>query len=132
MKRLRNEEIIAGERVGKIFLGMSLKEFETIFGNENDVINLETCKTILFDNAKFWFDLENKLFQIMVFGDFGGKFKKAIGIGDTLSQVEKCIGGYEQVHDTYTLKGYNGICFELEDTENWSEQKSPIESISIY
>lgn len=61
-----------------------------------------------------------------------------IGIGSTLTDVLKYIGNYKEVYDTYELENILGICFELEDVDewdwdgDWEELAAPIEWIFVY
>lgn len=70
--------------------------------------------------------------QIGVGGDFKGKYKNIIGIGSTLSDVKKFIGDYINEYDTYELEVEKGICFELEDIDDWNELTAPINYIYVF
>ena len=59
-------------------------------------------------------------------------YDKYIGIGSTLEDVKKYIGNYISVYDTYELENVRGICFELEDVDNWNELTAPIEYIYVF
>ena len=56
----------------------------------------------------------------------------------TLTNVLKYIGNYKEVYDTYELEDIPGICFELEDVDEWDrdgdgeELAAPIEWIFVY
>lgn len=41
-------------------------------------------------------------------------------------------GEYYDEGDEFLIKGIEGICFELEDIENWEEISAPIEWIFVY
>ena len=84
------------------------------------------------ENARFWIAEDNCLDQIGVQKDFTGKFKKYIGIGSTLQDIKNYIGEYIQVYDTYELEHEKGICFELEDVDDWNELTAPIEFIYVF
>ena len=36
------------------------------------------------------------------------------------------------MYDTYELKDIKGICFELEDIDDWDELKAPIDHIYVF
>ena len=56
-------------------------------------------------------------------------YEGTIGLGSTLCDVKEKIGNYIQNHDTYELEDIKGICFELEDIEDWDQLKAPIDHI---
>ncbi|WP_337100115.1 hypothetical protein [Paenibacillus sp. YIM B09110] len=91
---------------------------------------------ITYQNYKFWIHNETKkVNQILVFGDYSGKFLDQIGIGDTLSDIKNQIGTYYYEEYVYKLEKYPGICFELFDCdmeEEWGENNAPIEYITVY
>ena len=60
------------------------------------------------------------------------KYEEVIGLGSTLQDVRQYIGDYVEVYDTYELKGVKGICFELEDIDEWNELKAPIDHIYVF
>lgn len=70
--------------------------------------------------------------QIGVERDFKGKYKNIIGLGSTLTDVKNSVGNYVNVYDTYEMKTDKGICFELEDIDDWDELKAPIEHIYVF
>ncbi|MDP4147332.1 MAG: hypothetical protein Q8936_23150 [Bacillota bacterium] len=130
--RLDNGEIIAGERVGNIYLGWNFETLKKYIGDNYEIEERANCKVIKIDNAMFWINNSNEIYQIMVFGEFYGKFSKTIGIGSTLSDVEKHVGGWKEDMYIYIIPTYYGICFELKDADDWDELNTPIEYISIY
>ncbi len=81
----------------------------------------------------FWIDKsQTSVTQIMVFGEYDGKFLEKIGIGSTLSDLNHLGIGWIKEDYIYKLPEYPGICFELEDIDEWNELEAPIEFISIY
>lgn len=70
--------------------------------------------------------------QIGVRGGFKGKYKGKIGIGSTLKEVKEYIGDYKSVYSTYEMEQDKGICFELEDVDDWDELTAPIENIYVF
>lgn len=60
------------------------------------------------------------------------KYKGIIGIGSALSDVKKIVGNYVQVYDTYEIENEKGICFELEDIDDWNPLIAPIEYIYVF
>lgn len=103
-----------------------------IVGHSYQEQPLEEGSIIKIENAKFWIASDGKVDQIRVEGDFKGKYKNAIGLGFTLEDVEKLAGNYIKVYDTYELAGDKGICFELEDIDDWDELKAPIDHIYVF
>ena len=46
--------------------------------------------------------------------------------------MKEKIGNYIQIYDTYELENIKGICFELEDIEDWDQLKAPIDHIYVF
>ena len=69
--------------------------------------------------------------QIGVTKDFYGDFM-SICIGSTMKDVVNKFGGIENDGDVYAIPGIEGLCFELEDVDNWDELTAPIEWIYVY
>ena len=144
--KLEDSEIIAGDRIGNIYLGMTYEEFCNLYGYNDKSEETSDSFKISFENFMVWFtNDEKKLDEIIVFGDFKGKYKSNIGIGSTLSDIEKYVGDYYVAYEiipTYAIKDCDGICFQLldigaftdefdDDYENY-ENIIPIEYISIF
>lgn len=53
-------------------------------------------------------------------------------MGSTLTDVKNSVGNYVNVYDTYEMETDKGICFELEDIDDWDELKAPIEHIYVF
>lgn len=83
------------------------------------------------DNFKLWFGINGELEQIGVTKGFYGDYK-SVCIGTTMQDVVKKFGGYENDGDIYVIPGLEGICFELEDVDDWDELTAPIEWIFVY
>ena len=83
------------------------------------------------DNFKLWFGINGELEQIGVTKGFCGNYQ-SVCIGSTLQDVMINFGEYENDGDVYMIPNLNGICFELEDVEDWNELTSPIEWIFVY
>lgn len=132
MKKIDNDEIIEGQRIGQFNIGDHYSKVKEECGDDCVVTELKNCKTITLGNGKLWFDLNGYLYQIGVFGNFCGKFRGVIGIQSTLTDVKKHIGEYQREFDTYILANCDGICFELEDIDDWDEEKAPIEYIFVF
>ena len=147
--KLEDSEIIAGDRIGNIYLGMTYEEFSTLYGDDDksEEVRYSCSFRILFENFMVLFSNdEKKLDEITVLGDFKGKFRNIIGIGSTLSDVEKYIGDYYEAYEicpTYAIKDCDGICFELLDIDALTddyieydydsiEKLLPIEYITIF
>jgi len=53
--------------------------------------------------------------QIMVHGSYSGKLMGSIGIGSTISDIERTIGVCEEdEYDNFIILNVPGICFEIE------------------
>ncbi len=87
--------------------------------------------TYTFENFKLWFDVDGKLQQIGVTKGFLDGYNN-VHIGDTLSDVKKIYDKYDEDGDVYLIPGVDGICFELEDVDDWNELTAPIEWIYVY
>jgi len=126
-------EIINGKSVGNYQLGCTIQELKGKISEDYTEESLANHYTITTKNIKFWiFKEKNIVTQIMVFGSYNGKFKDSIGIGNTISDLRKIGIKYSKEDYIYTLPDYSGICFELEDIDDWDEYNAPIESISIF
>lgn len=130
--KMQDGPIIAGGGIGNMKLGITQKELLSIIGDDYKEEKLGIGKRITSDNVKFWINDEGKVDQIGVGKDFKGKYKGIIGIGSTLSDVKKYIGNYVEVYDTYEIENEKGICFELEDVDDWDELTAPIEYIYVF
>lgn len=83
------------------------------------------------ENFKLWFGIDGELVQIGVTKGFLGNYK-SIRIGTTMQDVLIQFGKYENDGDVYLLSGIDGMCFELEDIDEWEELTAPIEWIFVY
>ena len=128
--KITDGEIIPCVGIGEFKLGMSLSEITNILGSDCKERELGIGSQIITENARFWFR-ENSLVQIGVTKGFEGKYNN-IGIGSTLTDVKKYFGDYECNCDTYNPIGKKGMCFELEDIDDWEELSVPIEWIFIF
>lgn len=125
-------DVIPNLRIGNFLLNISKNELLNIIGNNYKERVREKDTIISIENAKFWIAADGKLDQIGVGKGFCGKYKKVIGIGSTLAEVKEKVGNYVEVGDTYEMENEKGICFELEDVENWDELTAPIEFIYVF
>lgn len=129
--RIKDGDIIPNIGISDIYLGTDKETLTSIIGDEFDFQRISNGEMIRIENAKFWINDKNVIFQISVFGDFNGKWN-GIGINSTLKEVLDCIGEYKYDLYCYTIPEYPGICFELKDEEDWDELTAPIEYISVY
>lgn len=132
MMKIDNGPIIPGAGIGNVRLGISREELLKIIGEDFQERSLETGSIITIENANIWIADDGKVDQIGVEKEFGGKYEEVIGLGSTLQDVRQYIGDYVEVYDTYELKGVKGICFELEDIDEWNELKAPIDHIYVF
>ena len=132
MMKIQDEPIIPGVGIGNIKLNMTKDQLIAILGKDYKERFRECDSVIEIENSKFWVSEDGKIDQIGVEGDFKGKYKGIIGIGSTLSEVKKFIGNYVQVYDTYEMENEEGICFELEDIDDWDPLVAPIDHIYVF
>lgn len=133
--KIKNGDICPGKSISDLNLGMSYEQVRKMFSDDFQIDTSYVVRVIKLDNAKLWFDENNILCQILVFGDFSGKLKGKIGIGSTLEEVEKQIGPYRYDLGVYVLENQEGICFELKDTDEEDEedeQEKEIEYIAVF
>lgn len=126
--------IINGISIGPYQLGWRLQELK---GEIKDIgfveEELDNHYTLTTSNIKFWVEKEQKVItQITVFGENEEKFLEKIGIGSRLSDLNVLNIRWVKEDYVYKLPDYPGICFELEDIDDWDELAAPIEFISIY
>ncbi|HAF98263.1 MULTISPECIES: hypothetical protein [Paenibacillus] len=126
--------IINSVGVDSYQLGCGLEEIkEKIKDLDFTEEELDNHFTISTDSIKFWIDKDqSNVTQISVFGEYTGKFLKKIGIGSTLSDLNDLGIKWVKEDYVYKLPEYPGVCFELEDIDDWNEIEAPIQFISIY
>lgn len=130
--KVENGPIIPGVCIGNIKLGITQEELLKIIDRDYKEQSLEMGAILAIENAKFWIASDGKVDQIGVENNFKGRYKGVIGLGSTLSDLKNYIGNYIQVHDTYELENEKGICFELEDVDNWNELTAPMDHIYVF
>lgn len=125
-------DIVPGIRIGEFVIG-TLKEeiMAKIRGDYKQWERGDGFCIITLGNAKMWFDTTQRLQQIAVTKGFRDQYN-TIGIGSTMRDVVEKFGAYENDGDEYIINGIEGICFELEDMDNWNELYAPIEWIFVY
>ena len=130
--RIKDGDIIPAIGISNIYLGMDKETLISIIGDEYECQKITNGEIIKIENAKFWINNDNAIYQISVFGDFNGKWNGLIGIHSTLKDVSDGVGEYKYNLYCYIIPEYPGICFELKDEEDWDELTAPIEYISVY
>lgn len=130
MKIIQQGEVVEASHIGDFYIGMPKKKLFSMIGPVYRISHIN--ETVSVENAKFWFDKRDKVRQIGVTKGFQGKFRDVIGIGSTLTDVLQYIGKYEEEYDTYEPVDTPGVCFELEDVDDWEELTAPIEWIFVY
>lgn len=130
--KIKDGEIIPGVGISNIRLNITKEELLNIIGKDFKERFREIDSVIEIENAKFWIASDGKVDQIGVEKDFKGKYKNLIGLGSTLTDVKRFVGNYVDVYGTYEMEDEKGICFELEDIEDWDELKAPIEYIYVF
>lgn len=128
-------EIEPGIRISNYLIGSKKEDVISNLGNNYKVWEREDGEDgfciYTMENFKLWFGVNGELEQIGVTKGFHGNYQ-SICIGATMQDVVKQFGGYENDGDTYLISGLDGICFELEDVEDWDELTAPIEWIFVY
>lgn len=130
--KIKEGNVIPNIGIGKYSLNMSKKELLDIIGKDYEERVRKKDSIISIENANFWISSDGKVDQIGVSKGFEGKYKNIIGIGSTLAEIQEKLGAYVEAGDTYELEFEKGICFELEDVEDWEELTAPIEFIYVY
>lgn len=128
-----SEKIINSKCMGRYQLGWTMEDLKKeIYGDFTEEY-LENHYTLTTENLKFWILKEREVIsQIMAFGSYSGKFLECIGIGNNMLDLSRIGVRYNKEDYVYTLQDYPGICFELEDIDEWNELIAPIEYISIF
>lgn len=130
--RIKEGDIIPNVGIGNFLLNITKLELLDIIGSDYKE-NMRKRDTIIsIQNAKFWIAEDGRVDQIGVGKGFQGTYKNFIGIGSTLADVKARIGNYVEAGDTYELENEKGICFELEDVDDWEELTAPIEFIYVF
>jgi len=141
------KKIINGKSVGKFTIkdlfSQHEKElflYECIKGNKFDIYIKKDSKTNL-EILRLSFKNEpRRLCHIAVCEeDKEHKFLGKIGIGSTMSEVEKIAGPYydDEDLDAMVLENYPGMAFELGERDEWpddywDEKEAPIITIGIF
>ena len=126
-----NGTIVPGVRIGKCYIGEQKSKILRLFSDNGQVWDRGDGFCICtYDNVKLWFDTDGTLCQIGVSGGFADTYQ-TIGIGSTMQDVKDRFGGYWSEGDEYFIPEVDGLCFELEDAENWDELTAPIEWIYV-
>ena len=129
-----NGVIEPGVRIGELYIGSERAEVISKLGEPCNYREYDNGNKIYnYKNFALWFDPNDKLDQIGVTKGFCGDYK-SITVGSTMGDVKRIFGQFdsEDIMCTYTIVGVDGICFELEDNDDWDELTSPIEWIYVY
>ena len=129
---MKDGAIIPAVGIGEIALNSTREELLKVLKGEFKERFIDNGSIIEIENAKFWISDDGKVDQIGVERDFKGKYKNIIGLGSTLTDVKNSVGNYVNVYDTYEMETDKGICFELEDIDDWDELKAPIDHIYVF
>ena len=129
-------DILPGTGIGVLRLGASFNQLRETIKNFK-TRDLPDYTLIVCANAKVWVSKEkDAATQILVFGDFRGKYAGCIGIGSTLFDVRSRLGqSWHDDLDVYVLDKVPGMAFELgssDDEDEWDELTAPIEHICVY
>lgn len=130
--KIYNGIIEPGKRIGKFVLGT--KKEDVITSDDKPLgIRERGCggNIYTFENYKLWFNSKGILDQVGVTKDFRDTYN-TIGIGSTLNDIVRVFGSYRMEYYDYLITGTDGLCFELEDVDDWDELTAPIEWIFVY
>ena len=137
--RIIEGKIIPGVAIGEYYIGMKKEDLIKKLGNDyTDQWLGSGNRRIILENAMIWIDPNGLVSQIGVTKGFCAAYQNKIRIGTTLNEIKKMYGGYENFYDTYNLIGVDGLCFELEDVDEYEYisvndiWRSPIEWIFVY
>lgn len=135
--KIENGNIMPQVGIARFLLGKEREEIVEILEDDYkfSVNEKNGWSFVEIENAKFYFNSDKVLQQIGVTIGFSGKLENCIGIGSTLSDLKKKYGEFYNEYDQYMIKGIEGVCFELGDTddeEEWDELNAPIEWIFVY
>lgn len=133
---LSNGVIKPGIQIGDFFLGSKMEDILKVLDESIDNWeNGDKGRVYSFENFRLWFGKDGCLRQIGVTKGFLDGYN-GIYIGSTMQDVIKIYGSYMEEYDDYLLPNIDGICFELEDVEDydddWDELTAPIEWIFVY
>lgn len=137
--RIIEGKLIPGVAIGEYYIGMKKEDLLKKLGN--DYIDRwlgSGNRKIILENAMIWIDENDLVRQIGVTKGFRSAYQGKIRIGTTLNEIKEMYGGYENRCDTYNLIGVDGLCFELEDVDEFEYLdesdilRSPIEWIFVY
>lgn len=127
-----NGIIKPGVQLGNFYIGTKKEDIAISIKEEYIVRDLGDgfCK-IMVDNYILWFDSDEALSQIGVTKGFLDGYNN-IHIGSTMQDVINIYGAFENDDVEYLIPNVGGICFELEDVDDWDELTAPIEWIFVY
>lgn len=133
---LSRGEIEPGIQIGDFVIGLKKEDILKEIGESlNNWKNGDGGWVYSFENFRLWFDVDGYLKQIGVTKGFLDGYN-GINIGSTLQDVIEIYGSYKEEYGDYLLTNIEGICFELEDVEDydddWDELTAPIEWIFVY
>ncbi len=131
MKEL--DTIVPGKQIGNLKLGEKIDDSLDTLPDDFTITTLKELLLYDFNSVKVWVEKgSHRIIQIGVTKGFQGSFLSKITIGSTLTDLGNFVGEWYEYQDTYRLKDFLGICFELKDIEDWEEQTAPIESIYVF
>lgn len=129
-------EIVPEKGIGSLKLGMSSEEIRSVI-SDFEIEHIETSSVFICGDVRIWVDKEmDRCTQILVKNGFKGKYNNKIGLGMTLTDINKMGWEWYEDLDAYFIKEISGICFELADAEDdddeWNELTAPIVYITVF
>lgn len=129
--RIKEGEIIPGERISDITLGMTMEQLLKLYPDYNEKLDGINSKSaiIKYDNAMISLE-NNKIQQIGVMNDFKGSYNN-LSIGTEVGKTGYKI--YYEIKDyTSYVEGVEGICLEITDDYDDNMELERITHIFVY
>jgi hypothetical protein len=141
MEDILNYEVKFGIGIGDICLGQSASHIVSRVVTYHGFYVIKTLEIKafypdvfvyqLFDSVGLYIDIKtSRLFQIYLSGDFKGKYKSKIGIGDIISELKKIEKNLSYDDDQVFLGG-NGELIMVADKELMSLEDEEIDNSKI-
>ena len=129
--RIREGEIVPGERISDVVIGMTREQLLKLYPNyskKTDSIPYGSA-IIEYDNAIISLD-DNIVTQIGVMNNFKGSYNN-LSIGTEVGKTGYKI--YYEIKDyTFYVEGINGICLEITDDYDDNMENEKITHIFVY
>ena len=133
MSFIKNGTVYAGIGIGYFVLGAIKEAIISLISDEYIEYKQENGLSIIdIENARFWFNEEERLIKICVWDGFEGTYENKVSIGTCLGDVIETVGLYEGEENQFFVERDDGVFFELEDSNNENKLSSKIKKIYVY